>query len=177
MSPEELFMRNIKLAYAVSKKYTTFAANRGVYKEDLEQEALLSLWTECQKYVKSKGALSTVIWLNTKRDLRRFLNDKQNFLVPVVLNEKGDAGERRRQDACMLPSEELPAWEQRVKICLDSAAVCSQIMSRIEKHEHGALMLKWLEGYSAGELGKLYATSTQTVLNRINKVRRDLCIV
>lgn len=54
MTPEELFDKNINLAYSIyRRKYP-------IYDEDNEQLALIGFWKACQAYDSSKGTLSAL---------------------------------------------------------------------------------------------------------------------
>ena len=162
LSANELFEQNIKLAYKVSSKFVAFASKRSIYKEDLEQAALLALWKQCLSYDSTEYAFTTIAYRNIKRDVVRYINSKYNYLVPVK-NEEG-----YRSDSAGLQAENLPLGLQKEKApeLYDIKLWLNESLTKDQKD----LLDRRVKGQSCLEIAHDLSVSPQTVMNRLNKM-------
>lgn len=178
MSPEILFKNNINLAYSLATKYYNRARERNIPQEDIKQISLLSLWKECLRYKNKKYAFSTIVFKNCARDLQRYINSKENFLVPVIIKNQDNLNKRYVNEACQLSSEKqynLESVNFYQRSTAESILLLKECSYFIDNNIHRNLMYSYLAGNSYAFIGKQFKISPQTALNRVQKVKEDLC--
>lgn len=158
MDPEQLFLKNIKLAHRVLRSsYPTFGQN-----EDMQQEALLGLWKACLSYDPSKGRFSTYAWYCILNQIRYALRAYKKQPDTVSLNQPTGKDGLTLADVLEDPS---PGTSEAL---IDLKAFLAGLPERELK-----LIQLSAEGLTQAEIGKQLGRSRAWCCNTLKRLQQD----
>lgn len=167
MTKEEMFNKNIKLAYKVANKYKI---NHYEEFEDIKQIALLGLWKAVTNY-NGKNALSTFAYVVIQNEINSYLRKTKKSFKSVSINV--EVHER-------LTLEDILQADDSIEELLDDIEerVIKQVLNETLENENerdNQVYKLYEQGYRQGQIAKIMGISQAQVSRIQAKINKKVC--
>ena len=157
MTNEEMFNRNINIAYKIAQKYR----NSGIEYEDLNQMCLLGLWKATITYKKEKGyAFSTYSYRVVQNELNQYLRKNKKYFSNRYFSEEIHEN-IVLEDIIADTYNSIEELENNI----DNVNAINEIKANVTRKSEGKIIELYLKGYKQDKIAETIGCS-QTQINR-----------